>query len=110
MKAVYLGPDDPLLDGDPEDFPHREEAMAEYRALWLQFLGGLSEEMLGRPGPTLAAQKRMDELQPLISHGPGKVWRAFRETLPGYVEWWGGAYDTVEALIRASRGPPPPEG
>ena len=110
MKAVYLDENDPFLDGDPEEFPHREEAMAEYRALWLQFLGGMSEDLLGRPGPVAASQKRMDELQLLICHGPGPLWRSFRATLPGYAEWWGEANSVAAAVIRAKVGPPTPEG
>ena len=93
-----LGPDDPWLDGDPEDFPHREEAMAEYRALWTQFLMGESEQdyVPGKPGPTMDARTRMDELQPLICRGPGPVWRAFRATLPGFQEWWDGVAKIVQ--------------
>lgn len=81
--------------------------MAEYRALWLQFLSGVSQEQLGRPSPVEASQKRMDELQSLISHGPGKVWREFRATLPGFVEWWGGMEEAVDAVLRVKFPTPP---
>lgn len=86
-------PNDPFMDGDPADFPHREEAMAEYRALWIQFIwGGQTEpDYVGnKPAPTEEARLRMDALQPLICHGPGPVWRAFTATLPGFREWWDG--------------------
>lgn len=80
------------MDGDPADFPHREEAMAEYRALWMQFIWGGQNEpdyVPGKLAPTEEARLRMDELQPLICHGPGPLWQAFVATLPGFKEWWG---------------------
>jgi hypothetical protein len=77
------------LNGTPEEFPHREEAKAEYRALWLAFLSGDSEEIFIGKVPSQEARSRMDALQPLISHGPGSVWREFADSLPGYNEFWG---------------------
>lgn len=103
MKVSTLDPDDPFLDGDPADFPMREEAMAEYRALWLDFLQGHTDpNYIGRrSAPVEESRRRMDELQPLISRGPGRVWRDFARSLPGYQEWWEGA--TTEALAEIQR-------
>lgn len=98
---------DAFLDGDPADFPHREEAMAEYRALWMQFLMGTSDVHPLNPerrSPIDEAEKRMDELQSLISRGPGPVWKAFRATLPGYNEWWGGTYEDGVQLMKEKFG------
>lgn len=104
LRSVLVDdPNDVFMDGDPADFPHREEAMAEYRALWLQFLMGTSEPLLsgGSRVPTEDARKRMDDLQLLICHGPGKVWRDFKTSLPGYAEWWDGVADAaVEHIDR----------
>lgn len=101
MKVVVLASNDPFLDGEPEEFPHREAAMAEYRALWIGFLMGQVEpNYVGdKPGPTADARARMDELQPLISRGPGRVWREFADSLPGFQEWWGDTASRLEAGI-----------
>ncbi len=88
------------LDGDPADFPHRESAMAEYRALWNQFLMGESEpDLLCRRMPTMEAQRRMDYLQEQISRGPGPIWKKFAATMPGYLEWWGGFEEMGRSMI-----------
>lgn len=105
LKTI-LAPDT-FLDGDPADYPHREEAMMEYRALWMGFLMGDSEDHPlngSRRSPTEESKKRMDELQPLICRGSGPVWKAFRATLPGYNEWWAGTYEDGMKAIKAKLG------
>lgn len=100
-KVVILSPDDPFLDGDPVDFPSREEAMAEYRLLWLDFLQGKSEVYFGdRLAPVEESRVRMDALQSSICRGPGPLWRDFVATLPGFQEWWDGtATDITETYM-----------
>lgn len=106
MKARALDSNDPFLDGDSEDFPRREEAMAEYRALWLDFPQGHSEPgYIGdRPGPVESSRRRMDDLQRLISRGPGRVWREFTDTLPGYKEWWFGSINSMTSQFPRASG------
>lgn len=88
------------LDGDPADFPNRESAMAEYRALWNQFLLGESEpDFGGRRMPIEDSRRRMDSLQEQISRGPGPVWKKFTASMPGYLEWWGGVEDMGRSMI-----------
>lgn len=66
----------------------QQQAMDEYRVIWITFLGGASEPFL--PGsalryPLSTARVRMDELQNRIA----ERWEAFADTLPGYRAWWG---------------------
>lgn len=105
LDVMYPRGGDPTLDGAPEDFPYRKEAMAEYRALWSGFLmGKSSDKFLGGRGPTPEAQKRMDELQAQISPGPGPVWRAFAASMPGFREWWEGAIGKAHDRITGPDG------
>jgi len=95
--------DDVYLDGKPEDFPEREAAMEEYRALWFEFLRGASQEFLpgcDRRFPTNDMMLRMDVLQTKIARGPGPVWKGFAASMPGYLEWWEGAYDDAMTAFR----------
>jgi hypothetical protein len=75
------------LDGNPADFPEREQAMEEYRLAWQGWLGswGSSRQERWRR-KTLESQ--MDELQLKISRGPGPIWKNFKASLPGYDEHW----------------------
>ena len=96
------------MDGRPEDFPDRQEAMIEYRALWLAFLGGESEPFIAdlrSRYPTEIACRRMDVLQTLISRGPGRVWREFAATLPGFDEWWGNSTKEIVSKFESKLPP-----
>lgn len=73
---------DARLDGTPEEFPHRERAMALYRTLWSAWL------MSADPEDKVRLQQEMDAAQLEIARGPGKVWREFARSLPGYEQWW----------------------
>lgn len=87
--------DDTHLDGDPADFPHREEAQQNYRTLWAAFVLCTNAEH-----QKLLAQQ-MDNEQLRISRGPGPLWRAFADTLPGFRNWW--ARQTYEFLEQMER-------
>lgn len=105
MQAPLTPEQAARLDGTPEEFPHREAAMAEYRALWLGFLMGESEPAIGdMKCPTENVRRRMDELQLMIARGPGPVWKAFAASLPGYLEWWGN-FDKTAKTLMSSRSP-----
>lgn len=99
MRLKILTEEDPFLDGNPEDFPQREEAMLEYRALWTAFLMGSSEKSGAFLIPALELRNRMDELQLQISYGPGKVWQDFKKSMPGYNEWWNGLEQDILKTI-----------
>lgn len=58
----------------------REQAVEMYRAAWLMHQQ--------TPDVRWELQLRMDELQPKIAPGPGPVWLAFAQTLPGFLEFW----------------------
>jgi len=74
--------DDERLNGNPQDFPHREEAQNIYRALWACWL------ISRNPEEKTSLEEEMDAQQLRISRGPGSVWRAFAASLPGFNAWW----------------------
>jgi len=76
------------LDGEHEDFPNREEAMQEYRLLWLSWLAQWGSRQQSR-WRKQALEIRMGELQLEVCVGPGPLWFDFARTLPGFVEFWG---------------------
>lgn len=83
------------LDGTPAEFPNRSEAMTLYRVYWSAWLA--APESTSRK----ALEAAMDEEQVRIAHGPGPLWRAYCNTLPGYAEVWEGITSTlVEAGVR----------
>lgn len=62
-------------------------AAAQYRELWGRFLRGESERLSATlSSPTRELRVAMDALQPLVQSEVD--WAEFRESLPGYVEWW----------------------
>lgn len=73
------------LDGDPADFPEREQAMVEYREAWMGWLGSWGSSRQDR-WRRKTLETRMDELQLKISRGPGPIWKNFKATLPGWEE------------------------
>ena len=74
------------FDGSPEEFPHRDWAMEQYRMAWMSWLatwGGSRKARWRRE----ALENYMDELQLQISRGPGPIWQKFKTTLPGWEEY-----------------------
>lgn len=69
------------LDGPEAEFPHRYEAMRAIRALWGGWL--VSRDLLGRD--LLAHTLQEERLR--FCRGPGPMWSAFADTLPGYREY-----------------------
>jgi hypothetical protein len=81
------------LNGTPEEFPHRSEAMDLYRVLWMAYLGhwGPPYDQPGRHHHHWKLHvllDYMDDLREGICHGPGTVWEEFGEALPGFVDYW----------------------
>jgi hypothetical protein len=69
------------LDGPEAEFPHRYVAMRAVRALWGGWL--VARDPLDRD---LLAYAIQDERM-RICRGPGPLWAAFTDTLPGYREY-----------------------
>lgn len=69
------------LDGPESEFPHRYAAMRAVRALWGGWL--VARDPLDRDLLAYAIQ----EERLLICRGPGPLWAAFADTLPGYREY-----------------------
>ena len=69
------------LDGPEAEFPHRYEAMRHIRALWGGWL--VTRDPLDRDLLAYAIQ----EERLLVCRGPGPMWSAFADTLPGYREY-----------------------
>ncbi|MDB4278909.1 hypothetical protein N9917_04845 [Deltaproteobacteria bacterium] len=73
------------LDGDPTDFPERDWAKEQYRIAWAGWLGAWGIDRQSRWRKKVL-EHRMDTLQLQISRGPGPIWKAFYDTLPGWKE------------------------
>lgn len=82
--------DESHLDGTPEEFPHRDEAMGRYRTLWNSWLVCTGSEQ------KRALEATMWEEQVRICRGPGKLWHEFAATLPGFEQFW--QHQTTDAL------------
>lgn len=85
------------LDGDATEFPHRAEAMLLYRTYWEAWL------VTSNPEHKHLLEVEMDAEQLRISRGPGPLWRAYRATLPGYMEVWGKFSASTREAIDALR-------
>lgn len=70
------------LDGTPEEFPHRQEAMGIYRALWATYTLTTDTETKKE------LEEAMDVEQCRICRGPGPLWQGFADSLPGFREFW----------------------
>lgn len=68
------------LDGTEVEFPHRQEAMRNIRAMWSGWL------VLGDLGARDELAVAIADERIRICHGPGPLWRSFAATLPGYSE------------------------
>lgn len=69
------------LDGPESEFPHRYEAMRVIRALWGGWL--VARDPMDRDLLAYAIQ----EERLLMCRGPGPLWAAFADSLPGYREY-----------------------
>lgn len=87
------------LDGTPEEFPYRQEAMNLYRKCWEGFL------MSRDPKVQADLAHTMDEEQLRICRGPGPLWTSFTETLPGFNEFWLRFYEEGEEKIETISEP-----
>lgn len=83
-----------------------DEMKDRYRDLWRRFIQGESRLVLNGKitAPTKELCQEMDALRDGISGGNSDSpdWQKFRETLPGYVEWWN-EFDAEMAFQDASR-------
>ena len=78
-----------LLDGDPKDFPKREEAMQKYREAYVLRRRLIARGLSHDEPAILSLERQMDSLQTQISRGPGPLWREFFDSLPhGPIRWW----------------------
>lgn len=106
---------DLLLSKDPDEFyraadellkkhaqPQAEmtsdEAKEVYRNAWMQWC------LCQDPTEKEKFEVLMDGAQSSITPRPGSVWDAFKETLPGYNEFWAGLKIESLAKIRATFG------
>lgn len=86
------------LNGSPEEFPERQEAMEMFELLWMSYLGQWGPGF-GQPGRRQHHWKLhvmmgyMEEWQMKICHGPGSLWDEFARGLPGYESYWNSPFD-----------------
>lgn len=69
------------LDGPAVEFPHRHDAMRNIRALWGGWL--FARDPMDRDILSYAIQE--ERLR--VCRGPGPLWAAFADSLPGYREY-----------------------
>lgn len=87
--------DEDRLDEAPLGMFARERAMREYARAWNRYyaltqgkLWPSSTATEGAQQEAFKLQEEMDRLQLRICRGPGKVWRRFVDTLPGFNDAW----------------------
>lgn len=83
------------LDGTPAEFPHREEAMSNYRAMWGAYI------MTKNPELQQELETGMDAEQLRICRGPGPIWQEFTKTLPGFHQFWASLGQEMVGKIRS---------
>lgn len=88
-------------------------AMEEYRKAWARYSALTGGAVFLDPAESEAKQTlakslqaTMDALQLRICRGPGAVWRAFTDTLPGYRDAWNNVIpEVIEKFVADSREP-----